>query len=78
MDVMMPDMSGYEAVRLLNADPVTRKIPIVVMTAQNFDESTIQLLKQEPNVINFLQKPFRKNEIRNIAAKTLEKVSKRP
>ncbi len=72
MDVMMPDMSGYDAVRTLQSDPVTCKIPVIIMTAQNFDSSTIQLLKQEPNVYNFLQKPFRKTELRNIIVKTLE------
>src|SRR5882672_3655575 len=43
MDVMMPDIGGYEAVRLLHDDPVTRQIPIVVITAQDFDASTIQM-----------------------------------
>ena len=72
MDVMMPDMGGYEAVRMLHDEPNTREIPIVVMTAQNFDESTVKLMKREPNVKNFLPKPFRTRELRDIVAKAIQ------
>lgn len=71
MDVMMPDIGGYDAVRLLNNNPVTRNIPVVVMTAQNFDDSTVQLIKQEPNVVQFLTKPFRPKILREIVNKAL-------
>lgn len=72
MDVMMPDIGGYDAVRLLNNNPVTRKIPIIVMTAQNFDDSTVQLIKQEPNVVEFLTKPFRPKALREVVRRVLE------
>lgn len=77
MDVMMPDMGGYEAVRMLHNDPATRHIPILVMTAQNFDESTVKLLKQEPNVFNFLPKPFRAKDLREMVAKTIARAEMR-
>jgi CheY-like chemotaxis protein len=75
MDVMMPDIGGYDAVRLLNTNPQTRNIPVVVMTAQNFDDSTVQLIKQEPNVVAFLTKPFRPKTLREMVHKILEKKS---
>jgi CheY-like chemotaxis protein len=34
MDLAMPVMDGWEAIRILRADPRTRKIPIVVLTGQ--------------------------------------------
>ncbi|MCG3206129.1 MAG: Chemotaxis response regulator protein-glutamate methylesterase [Elusimicrobia bacterium] len=73
MDVMMPDIGGYEAVRLLQDNPATRSIPIVIMTAQNFDESTIKLLKDEPNVAGFLPKPFRAKDLRHLIGSTIQK-----
>jgi CheY-like chemotaxis protein len=73
MDMMMPDIGGYEAVRLLNADRLTRNIPVIVITAQNFDDSTIQLIKREPNVVDFLRKPFKPQQLRQIVLKALEK-----
>jgi putative two-component system response regulator len=73
MDMMMPDVSGYEAVRLLQGSAVTRDIPVLVMTAQNFDDSTVQLIKEEPNVKGFLTKPFRPKILRDTVKATLQK-----
>lgn len=64
LDVMMPDMGGYEVVCALQGDPVTAKTPVIVMTAKNFDDSTIKLIKAEPNVYGFLNKPFKPDELK--------------
>ncbi len=34
MDIMMPNMSGYEAIAVLKSDPLLRTIPIVALTAK--------------------------------------------
>jgi len=34
MDVVMPDMDGYEACRLLSADADTKYIPVVFVTSK--------------------------------------------
>jgi CheY-like chemotaxis protein len=39
MDVMMPGITGIEAMQLLRADAKTRQIPVVVLTASH-DEDT--------------------------------------
>lgn len=64
MDVMMPDMGGYEVLRALQSDAATRDIPVVVMTARNFDDSTVKMIKREANVIGFLSKPFQRDALR--------------
>ena len=76
MDVMMPDIGGYDAVRMLNNNKATRDIPVVVMTAQDFDDSTIQLIRQEPNVAAFLNKPFRPKTLREIIKSVIERKDK--
>jgi twitching motility two-component system response regulator PilH len=35
MDIVMPDMDGYEACRQLQADPATRSIPVVFVSSKN-------------------------------------------
>jgi len=35
LDVMMPDLSGYEVCRQLKAAPATRDIPIIFLTAMS-------------------------------------------
>ena len=39
LDVMMPEMDGYEVCRRLKADPTTRGIPIIFVTAMDSSES---------------------------------------
>lgn len=34
MDIMMPEMNGYEALEKLQADKETKKIPVVMLTAK--------------------------------------------
>jgi len=34
LDIVMPDMDGYEACRILSADPVTKGIPVVFVTSK--------------------------------------------
>jgi CheY-like chemotaxis protein len=63
LDVVMPDIGGYDVVRLLQGTPQTKDIPVVVMTAKNFDDSTIKLIKAEGNVFGFLNKPFKPSEL---------------
>ncbi len=34
LDIVMPDMDGYEACRLLSEDPATKGIPVVFVTSK--------------------------------------------
>lgn len=57
MDVMMPNVSGLEMLRMLLSDEETRDIPVIVFTASHFDPSTEMIFKVEKNVRSFLRKP---------------------
>lgn len=56
MDVMMPDMGGFEALRELRADDETGDIPVFIITGSAFDAKMNELFKQETNCKEFLDK----------------------
>jgi len=44
MDVLLPGIDGYEATRQLRADPDTRQIVVIALTASASDEERVQAL----------------------------------
>jgi CheY-like chemotaxis protein len=58
LDFMLPGMGGYEALRELQARG-HGGIPIVVVTGRAMDAKSIEMVRLEPNVKEFLQKPVR-------------------
>lgn len=57
LDVMMPDMDGYEVCRRLKADPKTRDIPVIFVTAKTESEDEVHGL--ELGAVDFVSKPIR-------------------
>ena len=61
LDIMMPRMSGFEVCRRLKADPKTREIPILMVTALN-ELGDIER-GVESGTDDFLTKPINKLEL---------------
>ncbi|MFI5349747.1 MAG: response regulator transcription factor [Elusimicrobiota bacterium] len=57
LDLMMPGQSGYEFLRHLQGSGHAR-IPVVIATARSLDSTTIAVILQEGNVVEFFTKPF--------------------
>jgi signal transduction histidine kinase len=57
LDVQMPDMDGFEVARLLKANPKTKDISIIFVTAINKDESYV-LRGFEKGGVDYLSKPL--------------------
>ncbi len=56
LDVMMPEMDGYEVCRRLKADDETRLLPVVFLTG--LDSRQARLTGLETGATDFLSKPF--------------------
>jgi len=56
LDIMMPEMDGYEVCRQLQADEKTRNIPVIFLTARN--ESSDEQLGLELGAVDYITKPI--------------------
>lgn len=67
LDVMMPNMDGYQVCKKLKANPKTQRIPVIFITAMDQDEDEARGLNL--GAIDYLTKPIRpaivKARIRN-------------
>lgn len=61
LDVMMPDMSGFEVSQQLKANPETAEIPIIFLTALNSTADIVKGFQVGGN--DFISKPFNKEEL---------------
>lgn len=56
LDVMMPGMDGYEAFERLRAEPATREIPVIFVTAMDSVEAELRGL--EAGAVDYIAKPI--------------------
>ena len=61
LDVMMPDINGFETAEKLKSDPATADIPIIFLTALNAPSDLVKGFQVGAN--DFLTKPFNKEEL---------------
>ena len=61
LDVMMPDLNGFDTAVILKKDPETVDIPIIVLTALNNPQDLVKGFQVGAN--DFLTKPFNKEEL---------------
>jgi len=56
LDILMPEMDGYEVCRRLKADPDTRDIPVIFLTSQTDAEDETKGF--EVGAVDYIHKPF--------------------
>ena len=61
LDVMMPDINGFDTAVVLKKDATTRDIPIIFLTALNTPQDLVRGFQVGAN--DFLTKPFNKEEL---------------
>ncbi len=62
LDIMMPGMDGYEVCEKLKADPQTKEIPVIFLSANTEIEDIIRGF--ELGAVDYITKPFHKTEVK--------------
>ena len=76
MDASMPVLDGWQATRELKANPATRQIPVLALTAHAFDDA-----RQQAKAVGcdgFVTKPCLPDDLVARVRTTLERGRKRP
>ncbi|MBF0232388.1 MAG: response regulator, partial [Desulfamplus sp.] len=61
LDIMMPEMDGYETCRRLKEDDNTKEIPIIFLTAFADTENKVKAF--DHGAVDFIVKPFNQKEV---------------
>jgi len=61
LDLMLPDITGYEVCNMIKKDPLTRSIPIIMLTGVG---ETGRIAGMELGANDYITKPFDLNELK--------------
>ncbi|KYC42592.1 hybrid sensor histidine kinase/response regulator [Scytonema hofmannii PCC 7110] len=61
LDVMMPEMDGFETCRQLKASPETKDIPVIFMTALSDTANKVEGF--QVGAVDYITKPFQQEEV---------------
>jgi len=61
IDAVMPKMDGFEAIKILRNNSLTKNIPILMVSALDDKNQQVQALKS--GISDFISKPFKKTEL---------------
>lgn len=61
LDIMMPEMDGFETCKKLKESPLTKDIPVIFLTAKNATEDIVKGF--EVGAIDYVNKPFNFSEL---------------
>ena len=61
LDVVMPEMNGFEVCRRLKQDPKTEHIPVIFITAENQTKGVVEGF--EAGGVDYIAKPFQDAEV---------------
>lgn len=56
LDIMMPVLDGYETLKIMQDDPVLRRVPVIMITALDDVDSAVRCI--EMGAVDYVTKPF--------------------
>jgi len=69
MDVVMPNLNGFQATRSITREPSTKHIPIVLVTTKDQDTDRVWGMRQGAKA--YITKPFSETELADIVQQML-------
>jgi CheY-like chemotaxis protein len=63
LDIVLPGMDGFRALRMLRRDPITKHLPIIMISGNA--QATEQFYVQRIGADDFMKKPFSRAEVFN-------------
>ena len=61
LDVIMPDMNGFQACRIITSDPTTQHIPVVLVSCKS--QKTDHIWGEEQGAKAYINKPYTADQI---------------
>jgi twitching motility two-component system response regulator PilH len=71
MDVVMPNLNGFQATRSISKDPATAHIPVILVTTKDQDTDRVWGMRQGARA--FVTKPVNEAELTKAVAEALSK-----
>ncbi|MFN8455109.1 MAG: response regulator [Anaerolineae bacterium] len=70
LDIMMPEIDGWEVYKQMRADERLKSIPVIILTARNSSFEEI-IARERAGVNDYVTKPFVPKDLRNSLARVL-------
>ena len=64
MDVVMPNLNGFQATRSISREPTTRHIPVILVTTKDQDTDRVWGMRQGAKA--YITKPFSESELADV------------
>ena len=70
MDVVMPNLNGFQATRTISKDPKTSHIPIILVTTKDQDTDRVWGMRQGAKA--YITKPFSEGDLSEIIGQLMK------
>lgn len=74
-DIAMPDLDGYDILRMLQADPETSSCPVVFLSAHR--DFTERMRAFRAGVVDYITKPFSRETLQRRVARVFDSLARR-
>lgn len=71
LDIMMPEMDGWEVYKQIRADDDLKHIPVIIVTARNSSFEEV-IARERAGVNDYITKPFVPNQVRESIKRVLK------